>query len=520
MARRYSPSLLAAMALQCSAVGCVLANLPAAIPAASIIASLLLCFAYQRECQRALAMIAGYLDKWRTGRIGQVAAFDSWLESSAISPALRTHIVATRGTVSDLADDAARHVEAGTSAPRFGESFRARCPQALDAVLVQVDADGQLAIAEVLDGGRRVTPTDKRILHESHPARDTLLGGGSWAGVVFRAGAAWWCQAHPLVDLGRVTGACIVSLPLYSPSSGAAFTLEDSLLLSELYLCDVFSRQRAAAETSMRYARSLIAGNERGAELSNETRALADITGSSLDDFDHIRGSVSAQLAACVSVSDAAELQCAETTSVVSSSAADISALRAIVSATDDELDQLVAAVEEVCRSADAIDDIADSITLLALNASIEAARAGEHGRGFAVVADQVRALARSSGTHANEIKTRVALLSTRCDGTRDVVGRYQCAVQEKIADVTRANDEVSTIGAEIHRIAAAIRETRTLVDSESAVYRAARHSLDEVFENIAALGALAASNCADGAVLLSQSRRSIDAIGKAITKG
>ncbi len=519
MARRYSPSLLAAMALQCSAVVCVLANLPAAVSVAGLAVSVLLCLAYQRQCHQALDMITAYLDKWRTGRIGRVASFDSWLETSAISPALRAHIGATRSAVSELAGDAARHVATDSPAPHFAESFRARSPRGLDAVLVQLDEEGQLAIVEVLDGGRRVTPPEKRILHESHPAREALLGGGCWAGVVFRAGAAWWCEAQPLVDRGRVTGACIVSLPLSGPAHGAAFTLEDRLLLSELYLCDVFSRQRAAAETSMRYARSLIAGNERGAELSNATRALADITGNSLEAFDRIRGSVSAQLAACVDVSDAAEQQCAETTNAVNASAADISALRAIIAATDDELDQLVAAVDEVCCSADAIDGIADSITLLALNASIEAARAGEHGRGFAVVADEVRALARSSGKHANEIKTRVALLSTRCDGTRDVVGRYQCAVQEKIADVTRANDEVGTIGAEIHRIAAAIRETRALVDSESAVYCTARQSLDDVFGNIAALGALAASNCNDGAVLLSQSRRSIDAIDKAITR-
>lgn len=62
------------------------------------------------------------------------------------------------------------------------------------------------------------------------------------------------------------------------------------------------------------------------------------------------------------------------------------------------------------------MEDIAQQINLLALNASIEAARAGEFGRGFSVVAEEVRKLSVKSNTAATEVKKAVKLMKGNVD--------------------------------------------------------------------------------------------------------
>jgi len=63
---------------------------------------------------------------------------------------------------------------------------------------------------------------------------------------------------------------------------------------------------------------------------------------------------------------------------------------------------------EEIAKTVQIIDNIAQQTNLLALNAAIEAARAGENGRGFAVVAEEVRKLAEQVQTSLVNISQRV----------------------------------------------------------------------------------------------------------------
>lgn len=68
------------------------------------------------------------------------------------------------------------------------------------------------------------------------------------------------------------------------------------------------------------------------------------------------------------------------------------------------EVSELSVYVSNVDKIIEAISEIANQTSLLALNASIEAARAGESGKGFAVVAEEVGKLANESQTSTNQI--------------------------------------------------------------------------------------------------------------------
>ena len=79
--------------------------------------------------------------------------------------------------------------------------------------------------------------------------------------------------------------------------------------------------------------------------------------------------------------------------------------LAASVQASQEQIEALVEAGQQIAQITGTIAGIAFQTNLLALNAAVEAARAGEHGRGFAVVAEEVRGLSGRSSGAARQIE-------------------------------------------------------------------------------------------------------------------
>jgi methyl-accepting chemotaxis protein len=85
--------------------------------------------------------------------------------------------------------------------------------------------------------------------------------------------------------------------------------------------------------------------------------------------------------------------------------------IQQIVATSARQVQELTRLSEPITAFIDLIRQISTQTNLLALNAAIEAARAGEHGRGFAVVAEEVRRLADSSASAAEEVAKTVQFI-------------------------------------------------------------------------------------------------------------
>ncbi|EAQ30155.1 putative chemotaxis protein [Erythrobacter sp. NAP1] len=136
-----------------------------------------------------------------------------------------------------------------------------------------------------------------------------------------------------------------------------------------------------------------------------------------------------------------------EGTRLIQSSLGQIGSLLDLVDALGQHVTSFSAAMEQVRRSAQDIDDIAETTNILALNATIEAMRAGDAGRTFAVVASEVKSLANDTRKATEEIAHTIDALG---DEASQVIGRIEegsKASSEAKASVARIESTISSVG-------------------------------------------------------------------------
>ncbi len=131
--------------------------------------------------------------------------------------------------------------------------------------------------------------------------------------------------------------------------------------------------------------------------------------------------------------------------------------VREVVQTSARQVQELSRLSEPITAFIDLIKQISSQTNLLALNAAIEAARAGEHGRGFAVVAEEVRRLADSSATAAEDVAKTVQHVRSQVRGVSQTMETGSAKVQgiEGVAQAAaRALEQISIAVEEVHNAA------------------------------------------------------------------
>jgi len=127
-------------------------------------------------------------------------------------------------------------------------------------------------------------------------------------------------------------------------------------------------------------------------------------------------------------------------------------------------MDRIEKASEEIRQIIGLIDDIAFQTNLLALNAGVEAARAGEAGKGFAVVAAEVRNLAGSSSSAANQIKNLIRRSGEEVQSGVTLVENANQALRQVVERFDEVSSRASTVAT------AATNQSQSLKEASAAV--------------------------------------------------
>jgi methyl-accepting chemotaxis protein len=159
-------------------------------------------------------------------------------------------------------------------------------------------------------------------------------------------------------------------------------------------------------------------------------------------------------------------------------------------SAVNEQSANLVQSADDILQISAAVEDIAEKINLLSLNASIEAARAGEAGKGFAVVAGEVRKLAETSKRSAQSISSSLQLFVQQINNLAEQIAAQFHQIDESNKLLQDASSDTMNAADNIQAVS---QQIASLVDR---LFNETKQ-LSKVFDNIQSLAAIAEQNSA-----------------------
>jgi methyl-accepting chemotaxis protein len=133
------------------------------------------------------------------------------------------------------------------------------------------------------------------------------------------------------------------------------------------------------------------------------------------------------------------------------------------ISETESKFNILKAKSSEMSSFIQVINDIADQVNLLSLNASIEAARAGDAGRGFAVVADEISKLADATTDNSKEIEKIIIANQKLIDESNKSIGETSQMMSKLYESIKKIQVEISEVANLINDIDTTIKTIKNL---------------------------------------------------------
>lgn len=152
---------------------------------------------------------------------------------------------------------------------------------------------------------------------------------------------------------------------------------------------------------------------------------------------------------------------------------------------TKEKMSILEDAAQDIGKIIRVINDIADQINLLALNASIEAASAGDAGRGFAVVASSIKELAKQTSSATQDITTQISNIRTHVTDSSGEIEQISNVI-EKVDGISRTiSNMVEEQSSTVQDIAGNIHQSNSLAEHIAHAVKKASQDLNQVTDNI-----------------------------------